>query len=227
MEPSPIIQEQVQLADERLAGVLGYPAQGPARRCVLLCSPHPHFAGDMHNNVVEALAEHFAADSVVLRFDYRGVGQSKIDLPEGVSVFDYWADLERDQDFAAPLADAAAAAEELRRMSEDLPLAVIGYSFGAAIALRLALTCPHVAAVAGVSLPMARLDCGELVRYARPCLLLTGANDFVYSAAEAARLDALAGPKVRWELLDATDHFFRGQEADLAARVGEFIRGAV
>ena len=34
----------------------------------------------MHNNVVEALAEHFAADSVVLRFDYRGVGQSKIDL---------------------------------------------------------------------------------------------------------------------------------------------------
>jgi alpha/beta superfamily hydrolase len=222
-----LVQGDDSPAGGRLAGVLGYPAEGPARRWVLLCPPHPHFAGDMHNNVIEALAEHLSADSVTLRFDYRGVGQSRISLPEGVSVFDYWARLEELQDFADPLADAASAAEELRRAGGGLPLAVVGYSFGAVIALRLGQTCPRVAAVAGVSLPMTRVNCGDLVRCPGPCLLVTGANDFVYSAVEAARLSAQAGPGVRWELLDAVDHFFRGQEADLAARVGEFVRGGL
>src|ERR1035437_2486400 len=125
MEPTPIFQEKVFFADGALSGILGYPMDGTPQRCVLLCSPHPNFAGDMSNNVIEAMAEHFAADSVTLRFNYRGVGQSRIDLPGGISVLDYWDRVEREKDFADALDDAAAAAQMLLRSAPGLPLAVV------------------------------------------------------------------------------------------------------
>src|SRR5690242_14854981 len=96
MRHSEIIHEQVRFGkDEYLAGIFSYAARGNPTRAVLVCSPHPNFGGDMQNNVVAALAERFSTDAVTLRFDYRGVGQSRIDLPAGLSVFDYWENLEK------------------------------------------------------------------------------------------------------------------------------------
>ena len=37
----------------------------------------------MNNNVVSAVAQHLAARCAVLRFDYRGVGESEIALATG------------------------------------------------------------------------------------------------------------------------------------------------
>ena len=88
-----IIEERITFTGKNLtlAGVISYPAADDPVRSVLLCSPHPHFAGDMDNNIIQAIAGDLARDSVTLRFDYRGVGNSKIELPPGLSVFDYWS----------------------------------------------------------------------------------------------------------------------------------------
>lgn len=55
-----------------------------SERGVLICHPHPLMGGSMHNNVVEAIAEAFAAENfTTLRFNFRGVGQSTGAYDEG------------------------------------------------------------------------------------------------------------------------------------------------
>ena len=60
------IEEQITIPSDgvRLAGVLGYPEDGVPAYSVLLCPPHPNFAGDMDNNVIAALAREFSRDAL-------------------------------------------------------------------------------------------------------------------------------------------------------------------
>ena len=53
-------------------------------RGVVICHPHPLMGGSMHNNVVEAIREAFAAEKYsTLRFNFRGVGHSTGVYDEG------------------------------------------------------------------------------------------------------------------------------------------------
>lgn len=53
-------------------------------RGVVICHPHPLMGGSMHNNVVEAIREAFAAEKYsTLRFNFRGVGRSTGVYDEG------------------------------------------------------------------------------------------------------------------------------------------------
>jgi len=226
MQSTCMIEERIIIPGEsgRLAGILAYPDATPPRLGLLLCPPHPHFAGNMENNVVRALAQRLAEDSVTLRFDYRGVGDSEIRLAADRSVFDYWNDVEEKRDYADALADVAAAARALQDAAPGLPLAVAGYSFGAAVGLLHGLGDPAVGRMAGISPPLTRIDFGFLAATAKPCLLLSGEADFVYSAERAAALQSLAGPRLRIERLAQQDHFFRGEEAILCDRVAAFLQ---
>ena len=228
MERMEIVEERVAFDGNglTLSGVMAYPATGAPRRAALLCPPHPHFAGDMENNVVLALARHMATDSVVLRFDYRGVGESQIKLPPGVSVFDYWDDVEEKKDYAGALSDVWAAGEELSRAARGLPLVVVGYSFGAVTGLMFGRDCAAVRAMAGISPPLKKVSFDFLADCPKPCLLLSGKNDFVCSAEEMAWAKKLAGRRLTTALLGG-DHFFRQEENILCARVDRFVRKAV
>ena len=220
-----VIEERVRFGPgRRLAGIMAYPPDGQVRRAVLLCPPHPHFAGDMDNNVIRAAGRHLAARGVTLRFDYRGVGDSQITLPAGVSVFDYWSEVEKSFDYQGAIEDAAAAADSLAEAcGSELPLAVVGYSFGAAVGLMMALGRPSARAMVGLSAPLCRLGFDFLAACAKPCLMLSGSEDFVYSAQRAGELAAIGGPNVRLDLLPGKDHFFRGEELLPARLADDFI----
>src|SRR5579859_4351866 len=154
MPQNEIIHEQLRFGkDDYLSGTLGYPADGNPKLAVLLCSPHPNFGGDMENNVVAALAARLPAEAVTLRFDYRGVGGSRIDLPSGLSVFDYWETVEQTLDYAEPLADTLTAVEVLSLLSAGLPTISIGYSFGAIMATRVGVPDRRVVAIVGIAPP--------------------------------------------------------------------------
>ncbi len=225
-------ESQLQCTEERvtfereglaLSGVLSYPATGEPERAVLLCAPHPNFAGDMNNNVIVALAQGLAAQAVVLRFDYHGIGASQINLPTGVSVFDYWMDVEETHDYSAAARDAAAAADFLSDATGGLELDVTGYSFGAATGLHVGLADPRIKRMVGIAPPLARVDFGFLEACPKPCLLLAGGHDFVCSAAELTSLAAQAGARVQMEILPEDDHFFRGREAEVVERAQAFL----
>ena len=218
------IEEQITVVSDgaRLAAVLGYPESGAPPYTVLLCPPHPNFAGDMENNVITALAREFSRDALTLRFNYRGIGGSEIALNEEVSLYDFWSDIEETKDYSVPLYDVRACAAELTQLSRGAPLVVVGYSFGAIVGLMAGQNIPAAAALVGIAPPLTRYDFSFFAGCKKPALLLSGTDDFVFSH-EAS--DAIVLPHtVRREILSGEDHFFRDREADLASRVRRFIR---
>jgi hypothetical protein len=224
-----IVEERVRIASGRLtlSGILSYPGEASPLCGVLLCAPHPNFAGNMENNVVEALARHLAPGAVVLRFNYRGVGDSEILLPPGVSVYDYWNEAEETRNYADAIGDVRAALHTLSQAAAGLPLMTVGYSFGAIVGLKHGASDSNISAIAGIAPPLTRCDFEFLSACRKRCLLISGSDDFVFSAETSTKLNAACGSNVRQELLKGNDHFFRGDEGTVCEKIGAFIQDAL
>jgi alpha/beta superfamily hydrolase len=94
-----------------------------ARGIALLCHPNPEQGGTMLNKVVSTLQRTVRdAGYVTLRFNYRGTGASEGSHDMGMGEVD----------------DAEAAADWLRQRYPDLPLILLGFSFGGFVAAALA-----------------------------------------------------------------------------------------
>ena len=172
----------------------------------LVCHPHPHGGGTMHNKVVYHAMKvlndpAFGFALPVLRFNFRGAG-----LSQGA----HHGKLESE--------DVLAAMDWLVN-EYNLPLLVAGFSFGAAMAL---LACCGVAqsrasvrAIAALGLPTQAE--GREYKYhflsgcTLPKLFLSGDRDEYAPGAQLAEVvDSAAEPK-RLLLIPAADHFFTGQ----------------
>jgi alpha/beta superfamily hydrolase len=97
------------------------PATMPPRAGVVLCHPHPQFGGTMRSIVISALFEALPRQQIAcLRFNFRGVENSGGTYGEGRS---------------EPL-DVLAAIEVLaEELHPAVPLTLVGWSFGADMAL--------------------------------------------------------------------------------------------
>jgi alpha/beta superfamily hydrolase len=225
--PQSVLEEQITFSSGplRLSGILAYPEQAAPRRAVLVCSPHPHFAGDMNNNVVRAVARQLAANAVVLRFDYRGVGESEIALDCGLSVFDYWTEIEETRDYRDAVEDVESAARALRRATEsfDVDFSVVGYSFGAVTGMMFAHKAGNVHKMVAIAPPLGKVSFEFLSSCSKPSLHLVGKQDFLYSDAQIEAFRKMLGAAARVVVLENADHFFRAEEDMLAQRVDEFL----
>ncbi len=226
--PELIVEERITFASGplRLAGVLAYPEETAPERAVLLCSPHPHFAGDMNNNVVSVVARRLAAHSVVLRFDYRGVGDSEIALDSEESAFDYWTEVEETKDYTEAVTDVASAAQVLLEAvgSLDIEFSVVGYSFGAATGMLFARGDDRVRRMVGIAPPLGRVSFEFLAGGGKPSLHLVGKKDSLYREDKVGEFRRLTQPAGRVVVLEEGDHFFRGDEDRLAQEVEAFLR---
>jgi alpha/beta superfamily hydrolase len=211
----------------RLRGILSYPQQVRPEQAVLLCAPHPHFAGDMNNNVICAVAQHLAARCAVLRFDYRGVGESEIALRPDESAFDYWNTIEETKDYRDAVEDVAAAARALRTamQSFEVGLAVVGYSFGAATGMLFACHESGIEKMIAIAPPLGKVSFAFLADCRKSSLHVIGKNDFLYSEEKLAALRQSVGPAAKVVVLDQADHFFRGEEDLVAQQIEEYLLG--
>jgi alpha/beta superfamily hydrolase len=227
-----IVEERITFENEDglpLAGVLAYPERTEPKYAVLLCSPHPHFAGNMDNNVICSVTRELAAHSVTLRFDYRGVGDSQINLRDGLSVFDYWSDMEQTKDYTDAVRDVSAAALALQSANRELhlPFSVVGYSFGAATGLLYGHEKEDVCSMIAIAPPLRKVSFEFLSNCLKPGLFLIGTGDFLYSEQKTEQLRQTLARNTTVEVLENADHFFRGDEKVLAQKVDEFIRNNV
>ena len=197
--------------DLTLEGLLARPERSGASAAVL-CHPHPMYGGSMDNNVVEAIvAAMWRRGCATLRFNFRGVGASEGEYDGG----------------EGEAADARAAVEFLAAQPDiDLgAIALAGYSFGAAIALRAGLTDSRVARVIAVALPVAAMNMGIGTAAGKPVLLVSGDRDTYSPIPEIEQAMQKLGAAATLKVIAGADHFFGGYEPALTGAIAGALSG--
>ena len=175
-----------------------------AHGVVLICHPNPVQGGTMLNKVVSTL-QRTARDAglITLRFNYRGVGASAGSHDMGAGEVD----------------DAQAAAAWLRSKHPELPLTLLGFSFGGFVAAALGgrlegqgVTLKHLFMVAPAVM---RLTAGEAAPANVPLAIVQPDADEVIEPQVVYDWSA-ALPRPH-ELLKVAEcgHFFHGKLTDL------------
>lgn len=190
-----------------LEGLFWAPPQTPPIG-VVLCHPHPRYGGEMHNNIVSALAETLQqAGMATLRFNFRGVGRSGGEHGGGESEVE----------------DVKAAVTYLLHRQAVPTVVVAGYSFGSMVGLRTGAADPRVHKLIGVALPVGSGDPSFLLSVTKPKLLISGDHDNYSPIPSLQSLFAkLPEPKALVTVAGA-DHFFWGQEEEVAKAAVEFL----
>jgi alpha/beta superfamily hydrolase len=193
-----------------LEGVLSYPQKSSSCPGVVICHPHPLYGGDMNNNVVVGIKGALETEGfVILRFNFRGVTLSEGKYDEGKGEVD----------------DVIAAVNFLSfhaKVDRDR-LFLVGYSFGAWVGLRAALTINALRAVAGIAPPCGVYDFNFLHDSVLPILLVGGGQDTFCNKKELEIVfDKISSSKEK-VVLPQSDHFFSGREGEVGEEVKRFF----
>lgn len=193
-----------------LQGICYLPDGDGVFPAVVLCHPHPLYGGSMDNNVILAVSLALVERSTIaFTFNFRGVGGSQGSYGDGI----------------AEQEDAKAAISWLvsQPVVDDNRLGLLGYSFGAAVALPVACIDARVKAVALISLPPGQPQVSQLKGCTKPKLMVCGTNDFVVSLDQAKSMNQEAAEPKKFELISGADHFWLGYEAVLGEKVATFF----
>jgi uncharacterized protein len=177
-------------------------------RAAIVCHPHPLFGGTMHNKVVYRIARAFAdAGFAVLRFNFRGTGQSQGEHDDG----------------RGEQEDLRSAIEFIEQKYPGSELWLAGFSFGSMVMLRTAGCDDRVRAFVAAGVPVSRYDFSDIPRCNKPKLFVQGALDQYGAAQDLVKLfESLDEPK-ELKIIEDADHFFEGHLPELAAAVSAFI----
>jgi alpha/beta superfamily hydrolase len=173
----------------------------------VVCHPHPLHGGTMTNKVAHMLAKSFnAAGMAAVRFNFRGVGASAGTYAEG----------------NGETLDALAVIDWAQARWPNARIAVGGFSFGGAVAIRASSARP-VHRLITVAPAVDRVDVSTTELPQCPWLVVQGEADEVV-AADHVRAWMEALPQVP-ELAFMPDigHYFHGRLNDLKSVVLEWL----
>jgi alpha/beta superfamily hydrolase len=210
--------------DWLLSGELAYPIDAAPVALALMAGPHPLLGGTMANNVVRRLGDGLAQQGLVtLRFDYHGAGASDgPDSEAAVRFAEFWQSSRTaaEADYARDLRNAATFL--LHTVSDALPLALIGYSFGCSLLADLPESVKATPRVL-VAPTIGTHSYEAFAAVTAPKLVIAPVDDFAAQAALLADwFDRLPEPKFLLRpRLDG--HFFRGHEDWLVETIRRFL----
>jgi uncharacterized protein len=201
----------------RLAG-----PDGTARGVAVLCHPHPVYGGTMATSVIPTLQRALVSRGwLALRFNFRGAGASEGSYDGGRGEVD----------------DARAALDHVVGLAPDVPVAMLGWSFGALVALRAAVADPRVETyVAGgppvsvpakIELPVVP-DPTALAGFTARVLGICGTEDEFCHPNDLAQFIASISPTGRTHIAEGADHLFTDHRLRKAMgeTVADFVAGA-
>jgi uncharacterized protein len=199
----------------RLEALLNTGAEN-ATHAAVVCHPHPLFGGTLHNKVVfNAMKALNGFGFPVLRFNFRGTG-----LSEGA------------HDKGHGEEDDVRSALDWLDQEFHLPLIFCGFSFGAAVGLRVACPDARVKAVIGLGTPVAPVD-GRAYEFsclescAKPKLLVSGDRDQYGSRAQLEKLAASLSEPKKLVIIEGADHFFEGRLREMRETIENWIPEAL
>lgn len=199
----------------RLEALLNLGAE-TATHAAVVCHPHPLFGGTLHNKVVfHAMKALNGFGFPVLRFNFRGAGLSEGTHDNGQGEED----------------DVRTALDQLDR-EFHLPLIFCGFSFGAAVGLRVACPDARVRAVIGLGTPVASVDGRTydlrcLESCTKPKLLVSGDRDQYGSRAGLEKLTSLLSDPKKLVIIEGADHFFEGRLREMRETIESWIKEVI
>ena len=176
---------------------------------VVITHPHPLYGGDMHNNVVAAMARVYRQKGyTTLRFNFRGVGSSQGSYGDGLG----------EQE------DVRAAISYLADMSVS-QIDLAGYSFGAWVNALSIINEPQPANMIMVSPPVAFIDFGSISDLVSLRLIVTGSRDDIAPPDLIEKSYAGWNVEAQFEIISGADHFYLGYIDKLEAILAAYLEG--
>lgn len=183
------------------------------RAVLVLCHPHPQMGGTMNAPLLLAVRDEMVSRGwAVLRFNFRGIGASEGISGTGIDEVD----------------DAGGAADHAAEAFRGLPRAIAGWSFGAAVAVRLAATDPSFKGCAAIAPAVdekpgitAGLPPPADLAIGVPLLVVYAANDKQVSPDACSAWGTEAGADV--VRVPGANHFFWAKYEQLSKIVGEWL----
>ncbi|HXX71116.1 MAG TPA: alpha/beta fold hydrolase [Candidatus Acidoferrum sp.] len=179
----------------RLEALLWTAAVADPSFVAIVCHPHPLFGGTMHNKVVyQAARALHRRGAAVLRFNFRGAGESQGEHDQGIG----------EQE------DVRAALDYLAREYSGKPIVLAGFSFGSWVGLRVGCEDDRVSRLIALGLPVNHHDASYLRRCGKPKLFIQGGNDPFGSRENLEALFASVPEPKQLVFIEGADHFFLG-----------------
>jgi uncharacterized protein len=193
----------------RLEALLDEPAAGvDVRAAVVFAHPHPQYGGTMHSKVVYQAAKALGRiGCAVLRFNFRGVGSSAGAFDEGVGESD---------DFRAGL-------DFMQQRYQSVRLWAGGFSFGAWIALTVAVQNPRVSTMIGIAPPVARYDMEAVRCSAKAKFFIQGERDELCPLKQMQEFYAHCEEPKELVVIDAADHLFDGKTSEVGDAIEDLL----
>jgi alpha/beta superfamily hydrolase len=194
-------------AHGRLEAILKEPRTGPIRGVALVLHPHPLGGGTMHNKVVfRAAAALNDAGLIVLRINFRGVGQSTGEHDEGRG--------ERD--------DVRAGLDYLAANYPGQQITLCGFSFGARVGLEVGIADERVARLISIGTPVDKYDFEFLTVCRKPILFVHGERDEYGNVERLRELVAKIQAPVELKVIKGARHFFDDHLDELKVAITEW-----
>jgi alpha/beta superfamily hydrolase len=169
------------------------PADGAARAAVVLCHPHPQYGGTMRSIVISVLfGELPPAGYSCLRFNFRGVegSQGAYDHGQGETV------------------DVVGAIDAAQALAADVPIALVGWSFGGDMAL--SVDDVRVSGWVGIAPPLRIRPPYAAAQDARPKHLVLAEHDEVRTPASVEE-EVATWTATTVAVVPGASHFFVGR----------------
>jgi uncharacterized protein len=204
-----------------LEGRLAYPEESASCGVAVIAGPHPYLGGDQDNNVVRAVGDGLASlGYVTLRFNYRGVGRSEGPAIDRTAQFaEFWQTSHAAGELDGRLDLEGAVTFARQTAPAELPLVLVGYSFGCVL-------LPHITKCAARVLlapTVSKHDYGVYREVMEPLLIVVSEDDFATPASVVAPwFEALPGRK-QLVRRASDNHFFRGHETWLVDTTAAFL----
>ena len=191
-------------------GIIAIPAgEGPFPG-VVMCHPHPLHGGSMDNNVVVAVTFGLADAGIAsLRFNFRGVGNSAGAHAQG----------EKEHEETLAAMDFLGALPEV----DDRRIGLAGYSFSTRVICAHRQLYRKPRAIALVAPSLEAIADSPLQSDQTPRMIITGDRDRLANADGAAAQLAKFNPPADYYVIAGADHFWVGQEREMAAQVVQFF----
>jgi len=189
----------------------GMLADLPGDKGVVISHPHPLYGGNMHNNVVRAVARAYQVEGyTTLRFNFRGVERSEGSYDNGIG---------EQHDVAAALG----CLDSLGKKEIDLA----GYSFGAWVNAR-GLDRFHLARrLVMVSPPVSFIDFSFLRHSSKIRLVICGTRDEIAEYKKVEEMLPQWNDQAMFQIIEGADHFYSGYEDELVRIIGTFLQESV